>query len=104
MTFTIEDIKKQLEPFFQKRNYLAPKTKKRYVSHLKNYCNFLGYSVQEFIEEANQEQISYINDKNQIISPDVEQTNLKFYLDSFQEHSLKNMSTLFSDFLNFFNF
>lgn len=92
MTFTIEDIKKQLEPFFQKRNYLAPKTKKRYVSHLKNYCNFLGYSVQEFIEEANQEQISYINENNQIITPDVEQTNLKFYLDSFQEHALKSMS------------
>lgn len=92
MTFTAEDIKKQLEPFFQKRDYLAPRTKKRYVNHLKNYCNFLGYSVHEFIEEANQEQISYINDKNQIISPDVEQTNLKFYLDSFQEHSLQSMS------------
>lgn len=52
----------------------------------------MGYSVQEFIEEANQEQISYINEKNQIISPDVEQTNLKFYLDSFQEYSLQKLS------------
>lgn len=92
MTFTADDIKKQLEPFFQKRSYLSPGTKKRYISHIKNYCNFLGYSVQEFIEEANQEQISYINENNQIITPDVEQTNLKFYLDSFQEYCLQNMS------------
>lgn len=92
MTFTAEDIKKQLEPFFQKRNQLALGTKKRYIAHIRNYCNFLGYSVQEFIEEANQEQISYINENNQIITPDVEQTNLKFYLDSFQKYCLQNMS------------
>lgn len=92
MTFTTEEINEQLQPFFEKRSHISEPTKKRYVSHIMNYCNYIGYTVQEFIEEANQEQIAYINENNQIITPDLDKTNLKFYLDSFQEYELTKHS------------
>ena len=87
----LNEIEKQLKPFFKKRN-LKFNTKRGYCTTLKAYTEFLGYSINEMITEAEQEQISYINDKNQIIHPDVEKSNLKYYLDSFQEQELKRIS------------
>lgn len=89
--YNLQDIEEQLEPFFEKRD-LADSTKKAYISHLKQYCNFIGQSIPEFIEEANQEQIPYINQKNQIIIPNPENTKLKEKLDRFQKEESERIN------------
>lgn len=51
-------------------------TVKKYVSNLKKYCNFTGLTPTELIKEAKNEQVSYLNEKNQIIEPDIEESKL----------------------------
>ena len=88
---TREEIIEQLQPFFKKKPNLTTNTKNNYIFALKKYCNYLNYSIPVMVKEANEEQISYINEKNQIIHPELDKTNLKYYLDNFQEDLMETL-------------
>lgn len=61
-------------------------TRKTILRSLKIYFNYIRMTPSEAIKEAKEEQISYLNDKNQIIEPDVEETKLAQYFQGFYEY------------------
>jgi integrase len=86
----------ELNLFFEKKPNLSERTKKSYRESIGLFCEFTGMTLPELLEEAQNEQIAYINDNNQIITPNVDKTAFKYYLDKFKQRELltKKESTL----------
>lgn len=70
---------------------VAKETERRIRSDIKIYQKFIGKPLAQLIEEYKLEQISYINEKNQIIEPDINMTRLADDLNEFIETQLEEL-------------
>lgn len=84
------------DPLVQKmimRKDLSTDRIKTYSVVLTDYCNLIELNPTEAILEAKEEQIPYLNKKQQIIFPDVEERKIAFYQIQYNQHLKdKNMS------------
>lgn len=105
-----------IENFFDKKELkgktLAYNTKKQYNSILHNYSEQQGTPLKDLLKEAKEEQTPYLNSRNQIIMPDIEDSMLSARITSYiksqkeaklQPQSINDKITKIKSFYTFHN-
>lgn len=81
----------RLTRFFERKNQ-SEQTKKVYSIEMEQYSKYNNMQLDDLFLEAEQEQIPYINERNQIITPNVNNTKLYERLYNYQKFLTENLN------------